>query len=83
MDLGIKGRRAIVTGGSSGIGLGIARMLAKQGARVMINGRNPERLAAAVETIRSEGGTVEGVAADVRNYDALAAALAQCRVRRR
>lgn len=75
----LAGRVAFVTGGSSGIGLGIAKMLAQQGARVMINGRNPDRLATAIAEIRAEGGTVEGVAADVRNYEAIAAALAQCR----
>ena len=75
----LAGRVAFVTGGSSGIGLGVAKMLAVQGARVMINGRNAEKLAGAVEEIRALGGTAEGVAADVRDYDAVAAALAQCR----
>ena len=75
----LAGRVAFVTGGSSGIGLGVAKMLAVQGARVMINGRNAEKLAGAVEEIRALGGTAEGVAADVRNYEAVAAALTQCR----
>ncbi len=75
----LAGRVAFVTGGSSGIGLGVAKMLAVQGARVMINGRNAEKLAGAVEEIRALGGTAEGVAADVRDYEAVAAALAQCR----
>ena len=75
----LAGRVAFVTGGSSGIGLGVAKMLAVQGARVMINGRNAEKLIGAVEEIRALGGTAEGVAADVRDYDAVAAALAQCR----
>ena len=75
----LAGRVAFITGGSSGIGLGVAKMLAVQGARVMINGRNAEKLAGAVEEIRALGGTAEGVAADVRDYDAVAAALAQCR----
>ncbi len=75
----LAGRVAFVTGGSSGIGLGVAKMLAAQGARVMINGRNAEKLAGAVEEIRALGGTAEGVAADVRDYEAVAAALASCR----
>ena len=75
----LAGRVAFVTGGSSGIGLGIAKALAAQGARVMVNGRNAEKLAAAVEEIRALGGTAEGVAADVRDYDAIARALAACR----
>jgi NAD(P)-dependent dehydrogenase (short-subunit alcohol dehydrogenase family) len=40
MDLGIKGRRAIVTGGSSGIGFETARQFLEEGARVLITGRN-------------------------------------------
>jgi NAD(P)-dependent dehydrogenase (short-subunit alcohol dehydrogenase family) len=40
MDLGIKGRRAIVTGGSSGIGFETARQLLEEGVRVLITGRN-------------------------------------------
>ncbi len=77
----LAGRVAFVTGGSSGIGLGIAKMLASQGARVMINGRNEEKLAAAVKEIEDLGGTATGAAADVRNYDAMAAALAGCRAK--
>jgi 3-oxoacyl-[acyl-carrier protein] reductase len=43
MDLQLKGRRALVTGSSSGIGEAIARMLAQEGARVIVHGRNRER----------------------------------------
>ena len=74
-------RVAFVTGGTSGIGLGVAKVLAQQGARVMINGRNPEKLAGAVGEIRALGGEADGVAADVRNYDAMAAAMADCRAK--
>ena len=44
MDLGIKGRRAIVTGGSSGIGFETARQLLEEGARVLITGRDEKKL---------------------------------------
>jgi uncharacterized oxidoreductase len=44
MDLGIKGRRAIVTGGSSGIGFETARQFLEEGARVLITGRNQQKL---------------------------------------
>src|SRR5262245_18448294 len=44
MDLGIKGRRAIVTGGSSGIGFETARQLLEEGVRVLITGRDATKL---------------------------------------
>lgn len=46
MDLGLRDRRALVGGGSAGIGAGIATELAREGARVAIVGRSPERLEA-------------------------------------
>lgn len=51
MDLGLQGRRAAVAAGSSGLGLGVARALAAEGARVMICGRDADRLAAAAATV--------------------------------
>lgn len=57
-----KGKIALVTGGSSGIGLGIAKHLADQGARVVITGRNAGKLKQALETM---GDSVTGVAVDV------------------
>jgi 3-oxoacyl-[acyl-carrier protein] reductase len=68
MDLGIKGRRAIVTGGSTGIGRATARELLLAGVRVTICARDAARL----EQTRKElavdpGGDVLGVSADMRN----------------
>lgn len=48
MDLGLKGKTVVVTGGTSGIGLAIARLLLGEGAAVAVCGRNPERLHAAM-----------------------------------
>jgi 3-oxoacyl-[acyl-carrier protein] reductase len=51
MDLGLKDKRALVTGSSRGLGFATAQLLAEEGAAVAINGRNEERLAAAAQRI--------------------------------
>jgi NAD(P)-dependent dehydrogenase (short-subunit alcohol dehydrogenase family) len=56
---------AVITGGSAGLGLVLARFLAAQGYDLIITGRNAGRLNAAVEEIQSPGGTVQGIAGDV------------------
>lgn len=56
---------AIITGSSRGIGLGIARELALEGARVVISGRNAERAEAASREVEQAGGTAIAVPADV------------------
>ena len=47
MDLGLRDKVAVITGGSIGIGLAVAKGFAAEGAHVLIAARNPERLAAA------------------------------------
>ncbi|WP_433305121.1 SDR family NAD(P)-dependent oxidoreductase [Actinoplanes sp. CA-030573] len=66
MDLGLTGKTAFVSGSSRGIGYAIARALAAEGVDVVLNGRDPARLAAAVEALRREapGVAVSGLAAD-------------------
>ncbi|MCL5077039.1 MAG: SDR family oxidoreductase [Actinobacteria bacterium] len=54
MDLGIRNKRALVTGGSSGLGLGAAKSLAGEGVRVVIASRSEDKLKAAVEKIDGE-----------------------------
>lgn len=70
----LAGKVAFITGGSSGINLGIAEAFVKAGAHVTINGRNVEKLEAAVKGLQAHG-SARGVAADVRQYDAMAQAL--------
>src|SRR5579863_511526 len=67
MDLKIKGKTALVTGSTAGIGLAVASFLAQEGARVVINGRTKARVDAAMDQIRKQtpGATLSGVAADV------------------
>jgi 3-oxoacyl-[acyl-carrier protein] reductase len=65
MELGLSGRRAAVAAASAGLGLASARSLAREGAVVAICGRDADRLEGAASLIRSEGGQVEVVVADV------------------
>ena len=60
------GQTALVTGGGSGIGAGIARRLAAAGATVGLLGRTPEKLEAVAQQIRDAGGHAHALPADVR-----------------
>src|SRR3954447_11121178 len=67
MDLQLKGKRALVTGSTFGIGLATAAGLYREGASVVVNGRTPQRLEEAVARIRGlpGDGEVSGIAADL------------------
>ena len=67
------GQVAIVTGGSDGIGLATASLLASRGAHVVICGRRQYLLDAARTRIASEGGSIEAVQLDVTDFDAFTA----------
>ena len=72
MRLSFEDRTYLVTGGGSGIGKGVAAGLVAAGASVMIVGRNPDRLAAAVqeiEAVKADGGEIRYEPADVTNED--------------
>jgi 3-oxoacyl-[acyl-carrier protein] reductase len=76
MNLGIKGRRALVCAASKGLGLGCARALAGDGVDLVMNARGAPALEAAAETIRTDFGVdVVTVAADITTEDGRAAVL--------
>ncbi|MBW8815014.1 MAG: SDR family oxidoreductase [Caulobacterales bacterium] len=71
MDLQLKGRLALVTGSTAGIGLAIAQALAHEGARVIVNGRRQDAVDAVVERLRAEtGAEVRGFAGDLTEASA-------------
>ena len=74
-------RAALVTGGSSGIGLAIARALAEDGYGVTVSARRPENLDAAVEGLRADGIDVHSVPANVANEEEIVALIASHRER--
>ena len=71
MDLGLKGKTAVVSGSTAGIGLAVATTLATEGATVVINGRTEARVNAALELLRDtvKEANVSGVAADLGTLD--------------
>ncbi len=79
MDLGLKGRKAIVCAGSKGLGKGCAAALAAEGVDIVVNGRGPEALEATAAELRTKYGVkVTAVAADVTTAEGRAKLLAAC-----
>lgn len=78
MDLELNGKRAVVTGGSAGIGLATVRLMLADGARVALCGRDQDRLDAALAPLSEEfGGAVMAARCDVLEEDQVAAFRAQ------
>jgi NAD(P)-dependent dehydrogenase (short-subunit alcohol dehydrogenase family) len=69
MDLGLKGKRAIITGASRGIGRAIAEALAKEGASVAICARDGDAVKEAVDAITADGGKAIGGACNVKDAE--------------
>lgn len=73
MDLGLRGKIAVITGGSVGIGYAIATGLAAEGANIILAARNEERLQAATKAIADQYGVLTwGVVADVATPEGIA-----------
>ena len=77
MDLGLKGRVVLVTGGSKGIGLACAGAFAAEGARVAIASRGRDNLAAAEARLRGKGHDATSIAADLGDPRGAMAAVAE------
>ena len=73
--MNLEGKRVIITGGSSGIGLATAQAMIAVGAKVFITGRRPDILAKAVDQLRATRTEASGVAADVATNDGRATTL--------
>ena len=71
----LTGKRALITGSSQGIGLALARGLANAGARIVLNGRDAEKLGQAADALRAEGATVATLAFDVTRHDEVRSAI--------
>ena len=76
MDLGLKGKKAIILGGTRGIGRAIAGTLAKEGAHVAVCARNADQVAAAVADLKALGVNATGASVDVTDGPALKAWIA-------
>ncbi len=76
LKVSVQGRLAIITGGSSGIGLALARLLAQEGANVWLVARRKELLEAALKSLSAAGGQKHGIfPADVSNWEQARAAV--------
>jgi NAD(P)-dependent dehydrogenase (short-subunit alcohol dehydrogenase family) len=73
----LTGRTVVVTGGNGGIGLGLARGVARAGARVAIWARDPDKTGAAVEELRALGSETTGLVCDVSREEDVARCLAE------
>ena len=77
----LSGRVALITGGNGGIGLGMARGLAKAGASIAIAARNADKMAAASDELRGVGAEVATIAVDVSDQQSVRDMVAETKAR--
>jgi NAD(P)-dependent dehydrogenase (short-subunit alcohol dehydrogenase family) len=77
MDLQLKGKRALVTGSTAGIGYAIAEGLAKEGAHVIVNGRTSPRVESALSSLKkvADAASLQGLAADLGTAEGVETAI--------
>lgn len=80
MNINLLGKTALVTGSTAGIGLAIAKGLASSAATIVINGRTQEKVAEAIEQIKTQNpqAVVSGIATDLSSAEGCAQLVAQC-----
>jgi NAD(P)-dependent dehydrogenase (short-subunit alcohol dehydrogenase family) len=80
MEITLTGKKAIISGSTTGIGYAIAKGLAESGASVLVNGRNEKRVTVAVERLKKEvpGAEVYGFAADLSHTEGVNQLIAYC-----
>jgi NAD(P)-dependent dehydrogenase (short-subunit alcohol dehydrogenase family) len=78
MDLKLAGKRALITGGSKGIGLAVATSLGREGCVVTIVARNAEELDRAADVLRADGVEVETIACDLSQEAGIVALVEKC-----
>lgn len=75
----LEGKIALITGGGRGLGLEIGKAFGRQGALVLVNGRNRGQLESALAAITAEGGRAEALVCDIADEDAVSAAFQHIR----
>ncbi|WP_367871220.1 SDR family oxidoreductase [Luteolibacter sp. Populi] len=71
MNVELTGKRVLITGGTTGVGAATAALLAGEGCRVFICGRDPKRLAATISSVQADGGEIGGVATDLATIEGI------------
>lgn len=79
MNLGLSEKVALVTGGGQGVGRAICKLLADEGARVIVNDLVPDRADAVAKEIVAKGGKATGISADVTQLDAVQGMVSEIR----